>query len=392
MVSLSGCVERAPLPKLGISFGVGAAQRWTYEIQVMTEHARALGLDVDARMNRNEEARRQLADCEEMIDEGVDALIVVARDVASMKGIVRKARARGVKVIAYARAIHDAEYDFYVGYDTYRIGWSMGDTLVERVFRGDIAILQGDAHDINVPSLQDGAMRAIQPAVDDGDLRVILNEPIERWSPALAKARLKRAVARNGGRLDGVLAHNDILAGAAAEAVREMGLENHVSIVGMDAELSALRRLVRGEQDATVHMDLGSMAVAAVEVADDLIKGRPASANAEFRMPSGVSVNAYLVSGKIVTKENLDRLIVEPGVHGRQDIYGDQAPGESLTEDVDRLADDDEQGDQEAGAQQDDAGVAVAEAETDEHRDDPQDEEDQEQVAVKEHGVALDGG
>lgn len=65
-------------------------------------------------------------------------------------------------------------------------------------------------------------------------------------------------------------------------------------------------------------------------------------------------------------------------------------PGDALPEDVDRLADDDEQGDQEAGAQQDDARVPVAEPEADEHRDDPQDEEDQEQVAVKEHGGALD--
>lgn len=322
LASLSGCVERAPKPRLGISFGVGTAQRWTYEMQVMTDRARALGLEVDARMNRNEEAKRQLADCEEMINGGIDALIVVARDVTSMKHIVRKAQARGVKVIAYARASHDARYDFYVGYDTYRIGWSMGDTLVERVARGNIAILQGDARDINVPSLQDGAMRAIQPAVDSGDLRVILNESIERWSAERAKARLKQAVARNGGRLDGVLAHNDVLAGAAAEAVREMGLKNHVSIVGMDAELSALRRLARGEQDATVYMDLKSMAAAAVEVADDLIKGRPAFANAEFQMPFGGSITAYLVNGKIVTKENLDRLIVGPGVHSHQDVYG----------------------------------------------------------------------
>ncbi|MHA3902067.1 FAD:protein FMN transferase [Castellaniella sp. WN] len=49
----------------------------------------------------------------------------------------------------------------------------------------------------------------------------------------------------------------------------------------------------------------------------------------------------------------------------------------SSSEDVDRLADDDEQGGQEADAQQNDAWVPVAEAEADEHRNDSQDEEDQ---------------
>lgn len=42
----------------------------------------------------------------------------------------------------------------------------------------------------------------------------------------------------------------------AAAAVQELGLKNHVIIVGMDAELAAVKRLVAGTQDATVYMDL----------------------------------------------------------------------------------------------------------------------------------------
>lgn len=49
---------------------------------------------------------------------------------------------------------------------------------------------------------------------------------------------------------------NDGLAGGAAAAVQELGLKNHVIIVGMDAELAAVKRLVAGTQDATVYMDL----------------------------------------------------------------------------------------------------------------------------------------
>ncbi|MGB3423322.1 MAG: hypothetical protein WBF84_03450 [Castellaniella sp.] len=63
-----------------------------------------------------------------------------------------------------------------------------------------------------------------------------------------------------------------------------------------------------------------------------------------------------------------------------------------LSEDVDRLLDDGGQGRQKAEAQQDDARVPVAETEADEHRDDPQDEEDQEQVAVEKHGSRSMGG
>lgn len=318
---LSGCTERPAEHRLGISFGVGQAQRWPYEIQAMTAHARALGLQVDARLNKDETAKTQLSDCEEMIDQGASALIIVPRDAGSMTGCLRKARARNVKVIVYARAILDGRYDFFVGYDTYRIGWSMGNALAERLGNGDVAILQGDPHDINTPSLQDGALRAIEPYVADGNVRVVFNAPVPGWSPETAKALLKQAIQANGGRIDGVLAHNDILAGAAAEVIRELGLRNRVVVVGMDAELPALRRLARGKQDVTIRMDLKSMAMAAVDAAHSLIKDRPTAVNAEVRTPSGSRVDAYLVNGKVVTKENLDRLIIEPGIFRREDVY-----------------------------------------------------------------------
>ncbi len=314
-------MDRHAEHRLGISFGVGQAQRWPYEIQAMAERARALGLQVDVRLNKDETIKTQLADCEEMIDQGVSALIIVPRDADSMKGCLRKARARNVKVVVYARLIPDGQYDFFVGYDTYRIGWNMGNSLAERLGNGDIAILQGDPHDINTPSLQDGALRAIEPYVADGNVRVVFNAPVPGWSPETAKALMRRAIRDNGGRIDGVLAHNDILAGAAAEVIRELGLRNRVVVVGMDAELPALRRLVRGEQDVTVHMDLKSMAMAAVDAAHSLIRELPTAVNAECRTPSGSRIDAYLINGKVVTKENLDRLIIEPGIFRREDVY-----------------------------------------------------------------------
>ena len=43
-------------------------------------------------------------------------------------------------------------------------------------------------------------------------------------------------------KLDAVLCPNDGLAGGAAAAVQELGLKNHVIIVGMDAELAAVKK------------------------------------------------------------------------------------------------------------------------------------------------------
>ena len=83
-------------------------------------------------------------------------------------------------------------------------------------------------------------------------------------------------------KLDAVLCPNDGLAGGAAAAVQELGLKNHVIIVGMDAELAAVKRLVAGTQDATVYMDLKNMASAAVDQAVALAKGEKVTANSEI--------------------------------------------------------------------------------------------------------------
>ena len=56
-------------------------------------------------------------------------------------------------------------------------------------------------------------------------------------NPELAKKALTEAIRKNNNRIDAVFAHNDRLAGVAADVVRELGIKNHVVIVGMNAEL-----------------------------------------------------------------------------------------------------------------------------------------------------------
>ena len=108
----------------------------------------------------------------------------------------------------------------------------------------------------------------------------------------------------NDMKLDAVLCPNDGLAGGAAAAVQELGLKNHVIIVGMDAELAAVKRLVAGTQDATVYMDLKNMASAAVDQAYALAKGEKVTANSEITNDKGEKIQVYLITGEMVTKES----------------------------------------------------------------------------------------
>ena len=85
-------------------------------------------------------------------------------------------------------------------------------------------------------------------------------------------------------------------------------------ITGMDAELSAVKRLVAGTQDMTVYMDLKNLAETTVDQAYAMAKNEKITANTEIDIDDQKKIKAYLITGEMVTKENIDKVLIETGV------------------------------------------------------------------------------
>lgn len=151
---------------------------------------------------------------------------------------------------------------------------------------------------------------------------MILDEYVNGWSVDLAKRMLTDAIIKNDYKIDAVFAHNDIFAGAAAEVVKELGIKNPVIITGMDAETPALKRLLEGTQDATVYMDLKSMAYTAVNEAYNMATKKKPNVNSEFDNESKFKIDAFLINGKLITRENIDRVLIASGHFTHEQIYG----------------------------------------------------------------------
>ncbi|WP_308774991.1 substrate-binding domain-containing protein [uncultured Bilophila sp.] len=319
--SLIGCKDESRKVKIGVSLGVGPAARWRAEKDFMEERAKEIGADIEVRLNLGDKPKTQAEDCFEMLSDGIDVLIITPRNVRNVDEILTYAKQRNVKVISYARAVMGGSVELFIGYDCYKIGQSMGQHLTEKVYRGDIIILKGDADDFNTPLLYYGAMKYIKPLVESGDLKVVLDTHVPKWSPAEAKKRVKEAVAANGNHIDAILASNDLLAGAGAEALKELGVGNHVVITGMDAELAAVKRILAGTQDATVYMDLKELAYAAVDEAYSLATKNKVNVNSELVNDRTNKINAFLINGKVVTRENIDKVLIEPGHFTKEEVY-----------------------------------------------------------------------
>lgn len=314
------CKNKQETVKIGVSFGVGAAERWEKEKQFMETRAKELGADIEVRLNRDS-IKSQNEDCFELIDKGINVLIYTPRDAGNVAPVLAYAKEKGVRVITYARVVLNPKMDLFVGYDSERMGQKMGQYFTDMIYKGDIIILKGDVDDNNAKMLNDGAMRYLEPLRKN--YKVILESPVKGWFPDVAKQMVKDAVSKNNNKIDGIFAPNDQIAGASLEALRELGIDKRVVITGMDTELSAVKRIAAGTQDMTIYMDLKELATTAINEAVHIAKKEKVNMNSEFQLPDGKSVKANLITGQIVTKENLDKLLVESGIYTKEQIYGD---------------------------------------------------------------------
>ena len=83
-----GCSSEPQKPKLGVSFGVGGATRWVKEKQFMEDRAKELGADITVRFNTTDTPKTWREDCFELIDSGINVLIMIPRDLRQVDDIV----------------------------------------------------------------------------------------------------------------------------------------------------------------------------------------------------------------------------------------------------------------------------------------------------------------
>ena len=53
-----------------------------------------------------------------------------------------------------------------------------------------------------------------------------------------------------------------------------------------------------------------------------LAKGEKVTANSEIANEKGEKIKAYLITGEMVTKENIDKVLIESGYYTKEQVYG----------------------------------------------------------------------
>jgi D-xylose transport system substrate-binding protein len=187
--------------------------------------------------------------------------------------------------------------------------------------KGNYLVLAGSPTDNNAKLFREGAMKFIKPLADKGDIKIVMDQFVKDWQPSEAQKLCEQALTASQNKIDAVLAPNDGTAGGCIQALNAQGLAGKVPITGQDAELSGAIRIVQGTQSMTIFKDTRELGKKAVEMAVDLANGKPIDTQGKTVNNGKKDVPSVLLTPFIVTKDNLDKLLIDSGYLPREKVY-----------------------------------------------------------------------
>jgi len=312
--------------KVGISLPTQREERWVRDKNVMESYAKKLGtIDLKVAV-ADADTAQQAQQVENLISQGIQVLILAPNDGAAAASLVTKAKAEGIQVVAYDRLImNTADLAVYVSFDNYGVGVQQGTFLADlakKGLKGNLIVMSGAPTDNNAKLFKDGALSVLQPLIDKGTFKVVVDQAVADWLPANALSIVENALTANKNKIDAILAPNDGTAGGAIQALTAQGLAGKVPITGQDAEAAAAKRIIAGTQSMTIYKDTRVSAQAAVDAALAIVKGGDALKKLTNGTPidNGAAKIPYVsVPVTIVTKANI-KVLTDSGYLKASDL------------------------------------------------------------------------
>jgi len=306
--------------RVGLSMDTLKEERWQKDRDFFVAAAEKLGAKVSVQSANSDDAR-QIAQCENLLSEGVDVIVIVPHNGKIMASVVEAAHKQNIKVLAYDRIINDCDLDYYISFDNVRVGELQSQYLVERVPKGNYVLIGGAPTDYNAILFRKGQMNILQPYIDRGDIKVVADQWATDWLPINALKHTENALTINQNKVDAIVASNDGTAGGSIQALEEQKLAGKVIVSGQDAELAGCQRILDGTQAMTVYKPIKPLAEKAAEIALKIIKGEPITDASQLVNNGAKDVPSILLPPIAVDKANLYETVVKDGFQKLDEVY-----------------------------------------------------------------------
>lgn len=302
--------------QIGMVFDSFVIERWLRDRDVFVSTAKELGAEVNVQ-NSNGDSTEQKKQIDYFISQGMDAIVIICTDSYGLADSVKKAKDAGIKVIAYDRLITDANVDLYISFDNAMVGTMMGQALASQNLENKkVLMLGGSPSDNNVPLVED----AFKKVMEENNITIVDSIHAEGWKAEIAAQYIYEHM-ETVEQVDGIMCGNDNMASSVVQALAVKRLAGDIFVVGQDGDLEACQKIVEGTQLMTAYKPVEKLARSAAEYTVQLVKtGKIDGLETEF--DDGTYKVPYIGIEPIsVTKDNLEKEIIEEGFHLREDVY-----------------------------------------------------------------------
>ena len=339
---------------IGVAMPTQTSERWIADGNAVKEGLEKEGFEVQLQY-AGDDIPTQAQQIDQMITQGVDALIVAAIDGTALSSQLQAAADADIPVISYDRLIRDSpNVDFYVSFDNEEVGRQQATSLLTGlgVLKEDgseggekgpfnVELFAGSLDDNNAHFFWSGAMEVLEPHIADGTLVVksgqtkIEQAATLRWQQETAQKRMEDLLtsAYKGNEVvNGVLSPYDGLSRGIITALQNAGYGGGSKplpvVTGQDAEIASVKLIKDGIQYSTIFKDTRKLADQAIVSTKAFLEGEEPEANDTETYDNGVKVvPSYLLDMEIVTADNIESSLVETGYWTAEEVESGQAAG-----------------------------------------------------------------
>ncbi|MFE4799394.1 multiple monosaccharide ABC transporter substrate-binding protein [Streptomyces sp. NPDC056708] len=334
----SGGAEGATI---GITMPTQSSERWIADGKNVVKNLEAKGYKTKLVFGEDD-PDQQVAQIENLITQGVKALVVAAIDNKSLNNVLQQAADAHIPVIAYDRLILGSKnVDYYASFDNAKVGELQATYIVEKLGLKDgsekgpfrIELFAGSNDDNNTKYFFSGAMSVLNPYIEKKQLVVgsgqtALNQVTTlRWDGGTAQKRMDDILtsAYKTERVDAVLSPYDGISIGILSALESDDYGSKTKplpvVTGQDAELASVKSIVAGEQTQTVYKDTRELAKVAANMVDAVLHDKKPEVNDDKTYDNGSKVvPAYLLQPVSVDKTNYEQVLVGGGYYTAADL------------------------------------------------------------------------
>ncbi len=220
----------------------------------------------------NDDNTHQKQDIEELIDMGIDLLIVSPNVVDDISPAIEKAHQAGIPVLLVDRRTRSEQCTAFVGADNYDIGKRAGAYIADRLAgKGRIIEVRGLMASTPAIERRRGLTDVLRryPGIE------VIDSIDAGWFEAKAE-QLFDSLLNIHTNIDLVFCYNDRMAAGAYQAAVRQGREKEMLFIGVDAlygEGNGVDMVSKGQLDATFIYPTGGDRV--MDIAMSILQGRP---------------------------------------------------------------------------------------------------------------------